>query len=118
MSTSSINPQVRKRVEYYVRCQALPGMFPDELLVYVDAIMSPDATQATRVELLVDANLVINLTGTPQRGKPVGGQLRVSLTNQKNGFSAIILPQPSVPHGPTIVVKTTDLVEAPAAGSR
>ena len=117
MSTSSIDPQVGKSVKYYVRCQAQPGMFLDELLVYVDAIMSPDATQATPVELLVDADLVINLTGTPQQGKPVGGLLRVSLTNQKNGFSAIILPQPSVPRGPAIVVKTTDLVEVPT-GSR
>ena len=84
-------------------------MFPDELLVFLEAIDPSAPDRTIHVQLLVDSKQVEDLDGTPARGKPVPAWLRVALANTSHGLATIVLPQPAMPVGETAVVRESTL---------
>ena len=115
MSTSSMDSEVGKRIDYYVRCKAEPGMFRGELLVHLEELTSLAPLTSRPIELLVDAELMILDEPTPSRQRPIGGLLKISLLEKRDGFAAIVLPQPTIATGgTTIIVRAEDLVDVPA----
>jgi hypothetical protein len=88
-------------------------MFRGELLVYLNAIDPTDHARTLKVQMLVDDEEVEGLTGNPQRHKPVGGWVRVTLADQKDDLALIVLPQPAQPVGESMLVKTAELKEKP-----
>jgi hypothetical protein len=87
-----------------VKCRLEPGMFKGEWLAFLDAI-DPETRQDLRVQLFVDEKEVANIQGTPKKNQPVPGWLRVSLVKAKHGIAQVVLPQPAMPVGETVLVK-------------
>lgn len=95
----------------YVACRAEPGMFRDELLVYVDGISPDKPNNPLTAQVLVDADLVRDLKGTPERGKPVEGYLRVGIRRVTRGIATVVLPQDGIPVGNWMLVKAETLAD-------
>jgi len=95
-----------------IPCQVEPGMFRGEYLVYVQGIDQSDKKGSIEVQLFVDENAVKCLNGIPQHNKRATGWLRVALANVEQGMARVVLPQPAVPVGESMIVKETDLREA------
>lgn len=88
----------------YVSCRAEPGMFRDELLVYIDGINPDEPKKPLTAQVLVDADLVRDLKGTPERGKPVEGYLKVGIRRVMRGVATVVLPQAGIPVGDWMLV--------------
>jgi hypothetical protein len=88
----------------YLPCQAVPGVFKDELMVTVRAVDPQALEQEIQVQSFVDANEVI-LTERPAADHPSEGWLRVALMQAKGTYAQVVLPQPSWPIGPVLLVK-------------
>ncbi|MEX0712404.1 MAG: hypothetical protein WD278_08640 [Pirellulales bacterium] len=84
-------------------------MFKDELLVFADAVDPSSPDESIEVQLLVDAFLV-KVSGTPERGRPVEGRLRVGLADVRGGYATVVLPQPGIPVGEFMVVRENALL--------
>jgi len=95
----------------YLPCRAEPGMFTGEFLVYIKGFDPANAERPITVQMLVDQSEVKQLSGTPQRKKPVEGWVKVTLANQHGGIAEIVLPQPAQPVGESMLVNASDLVE-------
>jgi hypothetical protein len=96
----------------YLRCQAEPGMFRDELLVYLNGLDPVEKGKTIRVQLLVDQQEVEGLRGTPRRHQPAEGWLKVTLTSEEgpdDGIAHVILPQPAQPVGESLLVDAAEL---------
>lgn len=106
MATKQQKPQ-----EAYVDCQVLPGMFPGEYLAIFEALDPNDPTKRITVRVLVDKEN-IKADGTPDRGKPVKGRLRVYMVAKQRGYVLAILPQPGQPVGESVVVREDELAMA------
>lgn len=79
----------------YLPCQAEPGMFRGELLVYANGFDPEKPDKSIRIQMLVDENEVEGIRGVPKRNQPAAGWLRVTLAGKINGLCKIILPQPA-----------------------
>lgn len=95
----------------YVACHAEPGMFRDELLVLIDGISPDEPDEALTAQVLVDADLVHGLKGTPERGKPVEGYLKVGVARVTGGIATVVLPQAGIPVGEWMLVKAEALAK-------
>jgi hypothetical protein len=96
----------------FAKCKIQPGLFRGEWLVSLEA-MDPNADgQKLRVRLFADEREVTNIAGIPNRNQPASGLLRVSMVKRRGEFTAVVLPQPSQPIGPNIIMHNDDLVEA------
>src|SRR5262245_61124097 len=95
----------------YIPCRAEPGMFRDELLVYLQGLDFKNPEVGIRVQLLVDRREVKNLNGEPKRNKPASGWLQVTLANEERGIAEVILPQPAQPVGESMLVDSSELRE-------
>jgi hypothetical protein len=93
----------------HVACRAEPGMFRDELLVLIDGIRREEPGKPVTAQVLVDADLVHGLKGTPQRGKPVEGYLRGGIRRVTGGIATVVLPQEGIPVGGWMLVKAEAL---------
>ncbi len=93
----------------YIPCRAEPGMFRDELLVYLEGFDPKHPDEKIRVQLLVDRSEVKNLKGEPKRNSPVTGWLQVTLAAESQGIAEIILPQPAQPVGESMLVEDKTL---------
>ena len=97
----------------YLPCLAEPGMFKDELLVYVSGFDPSDNGKAVKAQLLVDQQEVEGLQGIPKKNHPVGAWLKVSLLNGNRNsdktIATVILPQAAQPVGERLQVSTKDL---------
>src|SRR5438270_1071833 len=94
----------KRKVEHppsirYIPCQAEPGMFRDELLVFLRALNPDKRGESIKVQMLVDQSEVTNLNATPKRNKPANGWLRVTLAKEQDRIAEIVLPQPAQPVG-------------------
>ena len=100
----------------YLRCRAEPGMFKDELLVFLSGFDPVEKDKPIKVQLLVDQQEVEGLHGTPKRNQPATGWLRVMITTDddkpEEGIAAVILPQPAQPVGETLLVDANELRRA------
>jgi hypothetical protein len=94
----------------YVPCTVEPGMFRGEFLVHANAIDPNDPSERISVQVLVDDWLVRNVSGTPQRHKPVPGYLRVGVSHLEEGYAIVVLPQLGIPVGESMVVHADSLV--------
>jgi hypothetical protein len=83
----------------YVPCRVEPGMFRGEYLVTFEAggLQRPD--KKVPVQLLADEQEVVIRSGTPERGKPAEGLLRVEVLGRARGLALLVLPQPGQPVG-------------------
>ena len=93
--------------EVYVPCNVEPGMFRGEYLVTFEAVDSQDPNKKVRVRLLADESDVVIRSGTPDRGSPAEGLLRVEILKRANGLAFVVLPQPAQPG---IVVDPLELI--------
>lgn len=80
-------------------------MFRDEWLVYLEAADPKDPDQTITVQLLVDQRDVTGLRGIPTKDTPVEGKLRVTLASTNKGFAQVVLPQPAVPVGDSMLIE-------------
>ena len=94
----------------YIPCQAEPGMFDGEFLVFVNAVDPRSPSQTISVQLLVDRE-VVEFKGQPARGCAVDGRLRVSVLDNQGGFAFVALPQPAIPVGERMIVRADELSE-------
>ncbi|HJT30694.1 MAG TPA: hypothetical protein VJ783_01420 [Pirellulales bacterium] len=90
----------------YVACSAEPGMFKDELLIFIEGVDPERPDKPLVAQVLVDADLVRSVHGTPQRGRPVACALKVGLVRITGGVATIVLPQSGIPVGESMLVKT------------
>jgi len=95
---------------YYIPCRVEPGMFREEWLVVVDAADPKNPQQSIQAQMFVDQRDVQRLEGTPARGQPTRGWLRVQRAGTQEGMAVIVLPQWAQPVGTTILVRD-NLVE-------
>lgn len=96
----------------YLECSAEPGMFRDEFLVFIDGLDPDHINESVRVQVLVDSDLVKLRGKEPKRGQPVAGLLRVSVAKVlSNGVAIVVLPQPGIPVGESVLVREGALVE-------
>jgi hypothetical protein len=93
----------------YLHCEAEPGMFRDELLVFLHALHPDRPGETIKVQLLVDQNEVKNLDRQPQRKRPASGWLKVTLANETKGVAEVVLPQPAQPVGESMLVDVNEL---------
>jgi hypothetical protein len=94
----------------YVRCSVEPGMFRGEYLVTFQIENLKKEGEKIRVQLLVDEHEIIHLSGTPERGDPAEGLLRVEVVRRDKGYALLVLPQPAQPVGERVYVEE-DMVE-------
>lgn len=83
----------------YIPCRVEPGMFEGEWLVRLDAKDPENPKEIVHVQLFVDQREVKEIHGTPRRGKPAKGKLRVAVANKAKGYVQVVFPQPAVPVG-------------------
>src|SRR5262249_31574762 len=95
----------------YIPCEAEPGMFRDELLVYLSALAPDQPGDKIRVQMLVDQSEIKNLKGQPKRNNPAPGWLRVTLAGEREGIAEVVLPQPAQPVGESMLVDAKELRE-------
>lgn len=89
-----------------LNCHVKAGMFSDEYVASLPA-MSADGSSRRDVHLFVDAVCLENVRGNR-------GQLRaVEVGNTKSGV-AVVLPQPTLENGPSVLVPREILVKRPA----
>jgi hypothetical protein len=79
-------------------------MFNSEWLVYLDALNPDNPEQHLPVQLFADHRDVAGIKGRPKRRDPKPGWLRVELGSCAKGLAQVILPQPAVSAGETVVV--------------
>jgi hypothetical protein len=89
----------------YIPCQAEPGIFRNEFLCFLDALDPEHPDRTILVQVLVDSSEIKELQGKPERGRPVSALLRVGYAGSRRGLAHIILPQPAVPVGDSMIVK-------------
>lgn len=99
----------------YLPCQVRPGMFTDELLVYLDGLDPVHPEQAIKAQMLVDRREVEGLVGTPSRDRPAAGWVRVTLAKESGGVAEVVLPQPAQPFGEILLVDSRQLKRAAGA---
>lgn len=95
----------------YVPCRVEPGMFRGEYLVVFEAIDVQNPEKKVTVQLLADENEVSIRSGTPERGRPVEGLLRVEVLETIKGLALLVLPQPAQPVGERVYVDEDYLQE-------
>lgn len=88
----------------YIPCRVEPGMFRGEWLVYLDAFNPYSPAKAERVQLFADQRDVSGIAGQPERQRPAEALLRASLLGASGDKLQVVLPQPSHPFGPLILV--------------
>jgi|SRR6516164_5458716 hypothetical protein len=104
----------RKRISSLIRyllCQAEPGMFNGEFLVRLTGLDPENPGRQIPVQMLVDQSEVEQLSGVPQRDRPVTGWVKVTLAKQHGSIAEVVLPQPAQPVGESLLVEASDLVE-------
>ena len=94
----------------YVTCTAEPGMFNDELLVFIKGFDPKSPTAEITVQVLVDSDLV-EVDAKPERGRPAPGKLRVGVVTRRGELATVVLPQPGIPVGEAMLVKRDALVK-------
>ena len=95
----------------YIECEAEPGMFNDELLVFITGVDPQNPDQAVHAQVLVDSDLVKGLKNKPERGKPVKGELRVGIVRISKGIAVVVLPQTGIPVGESMAVREAILAK-------
>src|SRR4051794_22737899 len=93
----------------YLRCQAEPGMFSGELLVYLSGIDPVTKDKRIKVQLLADESEVEKMDHTPKRNQPASGWLRVTLAGETGNIAEVVLPQPAQPVGESMLVEADEL---------
>jgi hypothetical protein len=86
-------------------------MFTGEFLVFLKGLDPENAGRSISIQMLVDEREVKELSGTPQRKKPVEGWVKVTLANEQGGVAEVVLPQPAQPVGENMLVEASDLTE-------
>jgi len=86
-------------------------MFRGEYLVTFEAVDSQTQNKKLSVRLLADERDVIIRFGTPERGNPAEGLLRVEILKRANGLALLVLPQPAQPVGERAYVEESLLQE-------
>ena len=89
----------------YIPCQAEPGIFRNEFLCFIDALDPAHPDRPILVQVLVDSSEIKELQGKPERGRPVRALLRVGYAGSRRGLAHVILPQPAIPVGESMIVK-------------
>lgn len=92
-------------------------MFRDEWLVVIDAVDPSHPGQTMPVQMFADVRDVLRLEGTPSRGHPVKGWVRVERAGLRNGNALILLPQFAQPSGEYLLIDK-DLVESESGPRR
>jgi hypothetical protein len=93
----------------FLPCQAEPGMFKGEFLVYLHGLNPERGEETITVQMLVDERDVKGLERPPKRNNPEKGWVQVSLLFEKGGVAEVILPQPAQPVGQRLFVHAGDL---------
>lgn len=93
----------------FIECEIEPGMFEDEFLVYVDAIDPSSPSSIISVQILVDRD-VVEFSGEPERGKRIKGRLQISVADRSQGIATVVLPQPGIPVGDSMIVNEGALI--------
>jgi hypothetical protein len=108
--SNGVNGKTASR-RFFIACRIEPGMFSGEYLVTFDAVDPSDPEKKIPVQLLADEKEVTGLSGSPKRGNPVTGMLRVEMVDQAKGFALVALPQPAQPVGERAYVDDDDVVQ-------
>jgi len=93
------NGAVAKETARYVPCRVEPGMFRGEYLVSMEALDSQYPDRKIPIQLWADEQEVRIQSGSPERGHPAEGLLRVEVMGRRKGQALIVLPQPAQPVG-------------------
>ena len=89
----------------FIPCQAEPGIFRNEFLCFVDALDPDHPDRSILVQVLVDSSEVKELQGKPERGRPLSALLRVGFAGSRGGLAHVVLPQPAIPVGESMIVR-------------
>ncbi len=105
---------VKLHVRALIPCRVEPGMFPNEWLVFIDAADPKNPGQTFEVQMFAADREVPRLEGTPTRGHPVNGWVRVSRAKIENGLALILLPQFAQPVGTYLLIDKDKVLEEEA----
>jgi hypothetical protein len=113
MTEHTKNPEVpvKRYPRVLIPCRVIPGMFPGEWLVFIDAADPKNPGQTFEVQMFADGQDVSDLEGTPTPEQPVNAWVRVDRTKIENGLALILLPQFAQPVGTYLLIDNSKVRE-------
>lgn len=93
--------------ECRIKCKVRKGSFEDEMIARIQVVDS--AGREAEAECLAYGDSV-QPQSSPLADREVDGTLKAYLLQRKNHLAAVVLPQSTFQNGPSVVVRTSNLL--------